>query len=282
LPNVVRWLMVARQAEGHWESTQETAWALIALTDYMVMTGELKGDYSYAVYLNGESLGKGTVTPENVDEQQQLVAEIARLIGQESNRLLIERMEPTGDQTGEGRLYYAAYLRYYLPVEDVTSLSRGVIVARQYIIPDKCADKTKCPPVTGGDIGDVIQVKLTVVAPNDLHYLVVEDPLPAGCEALDLSLKTTSVVGQPPEMEQKEGDKWYAWGWWWFSHTELRDEKAVLFATYLPRGVYEYTYLIRASIPGEFLTMPSLAYEMYFPEVWGRSDGAKFVVGSAD
>jgi hypothetical protein len=39
---------------------------------------------------------------------------------------------------------------------------------------------------------------------------------------------------------------------------------------------------MRASIPGEFLTMPSLAYEMYFPEVWGRSDGAKFVVGSAD
>ena len=282
LPNVVRWLMAARRAGGHWETTQETAWALIALTDYMVMTGELKGDYSYAVYLNGESLGEGMVTPENVDEQQQLVAEIAKLIGQESNRLLIERLPPAGDQTGEGRLYYAAYLRYYLPVEDVTSLSRGVIVARQYTIPDQCADETKCPPVTGADIGDVIQVKLTVVAPNDLHYLVVEDPLPAGCEALDLSLKTTSVVGQPPEMEQKEGDKWYAWGWWWFSHTELRDEKAVLFATYLPRGVYEYTYLIRASIPGQFLTMPSLVYEMYFPEVCGRSDGAKFVVESAD
>jgi uncharacterized protein YfaS (alpha-2-macroglobulin family) len=278
LPNVVRWLMVARQAEGHWETTQETAWALISLTDYMVMTGELKGDYSFAVYLNGESLGEGTVTPENVDEQQQLIAEIAKLIGQESNRLLIERMEPTGDQTGEGRLYYSAYLRYYLPVEDVTTLSRGVIVARQYTIPDKCDDATRCPPVTGADIDDVVQVKLTVVAPNDLYYLVVEDPLPAGCEALDLSLKTTSVVGQPPEMEQKEGDEWYAWGWWWFSHTDLRDEKAVLFATYLPRGVYEYTYLIRASIPGEFLTMPSLAYEMYFPEVWGRSDGAKFVV----
>ena len=278
LPNVVRWLMVARQAEGHWETTQETAWALIALTDYMVMTGELKGDYSYAVYLNGEPLGEGTVTSQNVDEQQQLVAEIAKLVGQESNRLLIERLPPAGDQTGEGRLYYAAYLRYYLPVEDVTALSRGVIVARQYTIPDKCDDATKCSPVSSADIGDVIQVKLTVIAPNDLYYLVVEDPLPAGCEALDLSLKTTSVVGQPPEMERKEGDEWYAWGWWWFSHTELRDEKAVLFATYLPRGVYEYTYLIRASIPGEFLTMPSLAYEMYFPEVWGRSDGTKFVV----
>ncbi|NJP07600.1 MAG: alpha-2-macroglobulin [Chloroflexaceae bacterium] len=42
LPNVVRWLMVARQ-QGTWETTQETAWALIALTDWMVATDELHG-----------------------------------------------------------------------------------------------------------------------------------------------------------------------------------------------------------------------------------------------
>jgi hypothetical protein len=58
----------------------------------------------------------------------------------------------------------------------------------------------------------------------------------------------------------------------------MRDEKVVLFATYLPKGTYEYTYLMRASVPGEFLTMPALAYEMYFPEVFGRSDGGRFAV----
>ena len=41
-PNVVRWLMVARKG-GYWETTQETAWALIALTDWMKATGELAG-----------------------------------------------------------------------------------------------------------------------------------------------------------------------------------------------------------------------------------------------
>jgi uncharacterized protein YfaS (alpha-2-macroglobulin family) len=133
--------------------------------------------------------------------------------------------------------------------------------------------------VDGADVGDVIQVKLTIVAPNDLHYVVVEDPLPAGCEGVDQSLQTTSVVGQPPSLERLDDwDRW-GWGWWWFSHTEVRDEKVVLFATYLPKGTYEYTYLMRASVPGQFLTMPALAYEMYFPEVFGRSDGARFVVG---
>ncbi|HEX9370564.1 MAG TPA: alpha-2-macroglobulin family protein, partial [Roseiflexaceae bacterium] len=33
-PNVVRWLMVARK-DGAWETTQESAWSLIALTDWM-------------------------------------------------------------------------------------------------------------------------------------------------------------------------------------------------------------------------------------------------------
>jgi uncharacterized protein YfaS (alpha-2-macroglobulin family) len=44
----------------------------------------------------------------------------------------------------------------------------------------------------------VIQVKLTIVAPTDLHYLLVEDPLLAGFEAIDTSLRTASAAAQAP------------------------------------------------------------------------------------
>jgi uncharacterized protein YfaS (alpha-2-macroglobulin family) len=267
-PNVVRWLMVARK-EGHWLSTQETAWSLIALTDWMVATGELEADYAYRVSLNQEVLSEGQVTTEDVDETRKLQVEVADLLKDEANRLLIQRAEPTG----KGRLYYSLYLRYFLPVEDVQALNRGIIVARQY---SPVEDTERF--VDGAEVGDVIQVKLTLIAPSSLHYLVVEDPLPAGCEGVDVSLKTTSVVGQPPELTRVGED----WGWWWFSNTDMRDEKVVLFATYLPQGTYEYTYLMRASVPGEFLVMPANAYEMYFPEVFGRSDGGKFTVTSAE
>jgi uncharacterized protein YfaS (alpha-2-macroglobulin family) len=267
-PNVVRWLMVARK-EGHWLSTQETAWSLIALTDWMVATGELEADYSYRVSLNQEKLSEGQVTKADVGETRKLQVEVAKLLKDEANRLLIQRAEPTG----KGRLYYSLYLRYFLPVEDVKALSRGIIVARQY---SPVEDPERF--VDGAKVGDVIQVKLTLIAPSSLHYLVLEDPLPAGCEGVDTSLKTTSVVGQPPELA-RVGEEW---GWWWFSQTQMRDEKVVLFATYLPRGTYEYTYLMRASVPGQFLVMPANAYEMYFPEVFGRSDGGKFTVTSAE
>ena len=123
--------------------------------------------------------------------------------------------------------------------------------------------------------GEVVIVKLTIIAPSDLHYLVVEDPLPAGCEALDVSLKTTSAAYQGPQLTREDSRPPY---WWYFAESELRDEKVVLFATYLGKGTYEYTYLMRTNVAGRFLTMPTQAYEMYFPEVFGRSDGGVFTV----
>lgn len=278
-PNAVRWLMVARQ-DGYWETTQETAWAILALTDWMVATGELEGAYNWQVVVNGEPLGEGSVARENIDQTVKLQIEVADLLADEANRVVIERWAPEGQDEGTGRLYYSLYLRYFKPVEEVTALSRGIIVSRKYTLADCGSEDEPCRAITQAQVGDVIQVKLTIIAPNDLHYVVVEDPFPAGAEGVDQSLKTTSVVGQEPELTRTDRrDPWGGgWGWWWFSHTELRDEKAVLFATYLPRGTYEYTYLIRASLPGEYGVIPTHAYEMYFPEVFGRSDGGLFTI----
>jgi alpha-2-macroglobulin len=278
LPSVVRWLMAVRK-EGYWESTQVTAWSLLGLAQYMRASGELQGDLSYTVYLNGQEWAAGQVTADNIDEGRQLQVEIARLLADEGNRLVIQRQGAGAGQTGDGQLYYSAQLRYYLPVERVQALDRGIVVARQYSpvdSPGKFVDTAQ--------VGDVLQVKLTIIAPSDLYYVVVEDPLPAGFEGVDLSLKTTSVVGQAPELRNlsaEEGHSWlrrYGWGSWYFSRTELRDERAVLFASYLPRGTYEYLYYIRASVPGEYMVIPTTAYEMYWPEVFGRSDGARFTV----
>jgi hypothetical protein len=283
-PNVVRWLMSARK-EGIWETTQENAWAIIALTDWMAASGELEGVYNWQVAFNGQALGEGSVARENIDETVKLQVEVAQLLADEANRVVIERFPAQGQDTGTGRLYYSMVLRYYKPVAEVTALNRGVVVSRQYTLADcelenQGSDKQACRAIDEARVGDVIQVKLTLIAPNDLHYVVVEDPFPAGAEGVDQSLKTTSIVGEPPELTRTDQvNPWSGeYGWWWFSHSELRDEKAVLFATYLPRGTYEYTYLIRASLPGEFNVIPTNAYQMYFPEVFGRGDGGVFTI----
>jgi len=276
-PNIVRWLMVARKA-GRWETTQETAWALIALTDWMVASGELKGDYSWQVLLNDEVLGENTVSRENVDKSTDLVAHITDLLLDEANALQLLRLPPTGSQSGDGRLYYTAHLRYFLPVEELQPADRGIVVARRY---EKAECGGDCDAVSQARVGDVIRVTLTLVAPNDLHYMVLEDPLPAGCEAIDISLKTTSALYEGPELEEADDeDEGYRWWWsrWLPTHSELRDEKVGLFSTWLPAGTYEYTYQMRASLPGRYLMLPSTASEMYFPEIWGRSGGGVFTI----
>ncbi len=272
IPNVVRWLMVTRR-EGIWETTQETAWALIALTDWMAETGELKGAYDYVAQLNGDELASGTVDASNVDQSVKLRVDVAQLLA-DGNRLDIHR------GAGPGRLYYTAHLRVYLPVEEIEPLNRGVIVYRQYTAPGCAGDE--CEEVNEAAVGDTVQVRLTIVAPHDLYYVVVEDPLPAGAEAVDVTLATTSLLDQHPALRRQAENKrwrdWYYWWWHWYSRSEMRDEKVVLFADYLPAGTYEYTYTFRATLPGEYRVIPTVASEFYFPEVFGRSDGRLFRV----
>lgn len=278
LPNAVRWLMNVRK-EGHWETTQVSAWSSMALIAYMRASGELAGEFDYRVTLNGEVFLDGAVDRENIDESVLVQVEIAELLLEESNRLLIERAPAGEGQSGAGQLYYTAHLRYFLPADKVEALDRGIVVARKYSLVDD--PETYIDAV---QVGDLIRVELTLIAPQDLHYVLLEDPLPAGCEAVDTGLKTSSVVGERPELRNLTAEQettWYrryGWGSWWFSHTEIRDEKVALFATYLPRGTYLYTYLMRASVPGVYNVIPTSAYEMYFPEVFGRSDGMKFII----
>jgi hypothetical protein len=236
----------------------------------MRVSGELRGNYDYAVWLNDELLADGQVAPETIDESIQQQVTVAELLAEASNRLTIGRGE------GDGRLYYSAHLRTFLPVEEIEPLNRGIVVSRQYSEPT-CSDGVQCPDVEQATVGDVVQVRLTIIAPHDLNYVVVEDPLPAGAESIDPTLATTSLVEQRPtlfrEAESDETREFYRWWWSWYSRSEMRDDKVVLFADYLPAGTYEYTYTFRATRPGEYQVIPTSAREFYFPEVFGRGAG---------
>jgi len=275
VPNVVRWLMVARQ-DGIWETTQETAWALIALTDWMVETGELDADYDYSVILNNGELASGSVSKENVQENVKLQVAVADLAAEASNLLTVARTD------GNGRLYYSSHLKVYLPVDEIEPAERGIIVSRRYTLESCLAEQAEdksivCSEVREAKLGDVIRVDLTIIAPHDLYYVVVEDPLPAGAEAIDSGLATTSLLAMDPTLSRQDSRYW--WWWRWYSRSELRDEKVVLFADFLPKGTYEYSYTMRTTLPGDYHVIPTLATEFYFPEVFGRSDGRLLSIG---
>jgi hypothetical protein len=272
LPNAVRWLMIARRGD-HWTTTQETVWSVIALTDWMVLTGELQGDYDYNLSLNRAKLAEGDVNPDNVRQGNVIEIPISDLSTEELNRLVVAR----GD--GDGVLYYTTHMDLRLPAAEVDAISRGIMVEREYFLNDNPDEK-----ITGALIGDTITVRLTITLPQDVYYFVLEDPLPAGTEGVNTSLLTTSNEIEGPRLRDtyRRYDPFWYWGWWWFDRTELRDEQTNLYADFLPRGTYVYTYQIQATTPGEFQTIPAHAYAFYQPEVFGRTAGSLFTVTEPD
>jgi hypothetical protein len=261
--NAVRWLMAHRDS-GHWYSTQETAWSLIALTNWLVESKEFETDYKYAIGLNDKLLEEGQSSKDNLTNTVKLQVELKDLLKEQANALVFTRGR------GTGNLYYTAYLSTSLPVESIQPLDQGVSLSREYFAIDNLKK-----PVTEIKRGELVKVRLTVVVPEAVHYVVVEDPLPAGMEAIDASLATDTAVPSS-YTAQDYNDK--GWGWWYFSHIELRDEKVVLSSDYLPAGTYVYTYLTRASTAGTFKVIPPTASEFYFPDVGGRGAGSVFVV----
>lgn len=55
---------------------------------------------------------------------------------------------------------------------------------------------------------------------------------------------------------------------------EMRDDRLFLFTERLAPGEYIYEYYVRATTPGRFQQLPATASQMYFPEIFGRTDGA--------
>ena len=261
--NAVRWLMAARQGKS-WYSTQETSWALIALTNWLTVSKEFDTNYSYAVGLNGNSLYRGTANKDDLTQPVNLQIQLKDLLKDTANYLVLTR----GD--GNGNLYYTAYLTANLAAASLPPLDQGVGLSRQYF----ALDNSK-KPITQIQRGQLVKVRLTVVVPDDLHYIVINDPLPAGLEAIDASIATDTAV--PAKYTMQDYDQ-RGYGWWYFTHTELRDEKVVLSADYLPAGTYVYTYLARASTAGTFSVIPPTASEFYFPDVGGRGVGSIFIV----
>ena len=230
-------------------------------------SGELNPEYAWSVLINDQQLSAGRALPANALQTENLRFDVSGLIRRETNLIEFARDE------GAGALYYTAHLNLDLPVEELQPYSRGIEITRSYT---RLSDESGAP-VSGAAIGEMVQVRLRIVAPNALRYLVIEDYFPAGAEAINPHLATSAQLGAIPSGERIDARR-QGWGWWYFDHIEFHDEKAVIYASYLPRGVYEFVYAIRPTIAGDFNVIPPIAQEMYFPEVYGRGAGTRFTI----
>jgi uncharacterized protein YfaS (alpha-2-macroglobulin family) len=183
-------------------------------------------------------------------------------------------------------VYYAATLYEVPRARPVRADDEGISVERWYESYDSAR------PITSVKAGELVRVRVRVTVPADREFVVVDDALPAGLEAVDLSLRTSSALppfAGAPRLRAEEagespaGQRWLYGSWdggWWspWEHREIRDDRVLFFSRQLWQGSYLVSYVARATTIGTFIRPPAHAEEMYNPAVHGRSDGGTFTV----
>jgi uncharacterized protein YfaS (alpha-2-macroglobulin family) len=172
---------------------------------------------------------------------------------------------------GAGKMYVDINLKYFLPLNQQIAESEGLEVQQEYFALN---DLKLERPLASSAVGENLHGRLTVIVPEDRYYVIVEDLLPAGLEGIDFNLKTTEQALDTGNAK----DCFYECGNWYFNHSEVKDDRMMYFADFLPKGVYEIDYYVRATSVGKFADLPAIAQETYYPEVFGRSIGKQFEV----
>ncbi|MFT3928284.1 MAG: hypothetical protein QM778_37495 [Myxococcales bacterium] len=261
LPRLTRWLSNARELDGAWRSTQENAWGLLALANYVDVLEKANPDFSVTALFGARTLGQATLKGRKASK---------------AFNVPMRELPPDGSavelrKQGTGTLYYTMRLAYARSDLPQAPEERGFYLERVYERIDPAAlarGETAGEAGTRAQQGDYVRVTLRVAVPATRRFVVVEDPLPAGLEAVNFGL-LTEARGAAGALSLQQGP---------VDHSELRDSQSVFAATQLEPGLYQYQYLARASTPGSFVVPPAKVSEMYHPETFGSTAATHFEV----
>ena len=270
IPKIVRGLL-AHRTRGRWENTQENVFILLALDRYFNTFEKVTANFVARAWLGERFAGEQVFRGRSTDRQHVNVP--MRYLAQQTVTpgLIISK-------EGAGRLYYRVSMNYAPNDLDLKPADYGFTVERNYEAVDDPKDVSRdAEGMWHIKAGARVRVRLTMVAPARRYHVALVDPLPAGFEALNPTLAITGSIPRDPKQTGVVGygDRSYGYGWWWwrpewFEHQNLRDERVEVFASLLWEGVYKYSYVARATTPGDFVVPPAKAEEMYHPETFGR------------
>jgi uncharacterized protein YfaS (alpha-2-macroglobulin family) len=242
---------------------------IYALVQYVQRTKELDPNYDVTISVNGQQVFSKHMTKADVFAPEKTITVDPKTLREGANTVTIEK-------SGNGKLYASARLVYYATGAAIKPASAGFSVSRQYYKLTREQRKgtwvyTKQPFNGTVKSGDEIFVKVKVRPDSRYEYFMLEDPLPAGCEVVT----ETSGYVIPDENgygEPQGGYYRYSRPWsWWYADRDVRDEKVAFFAPSIESRDYEFSYIMRAQIPGKYSVMPSVGSLMYYPEVRGNS-----------
>lgn len=167
--------------------------------------------------------------------------------------------------TKGGNHYYNVVLTQLLPFDVVSEESNNIGLSREVF-------DTKGKLITDNifRVGESYVVRLTIATPNSRRNLLLEDFLPGGFESVNETLKNESSLTVGAARQAEEGSQ----SIYYVDSQQMKDSKTELQMSYLPKGFYEYSYVVRAIIPGEYKYRPAQIFEQNSPDIRANTAGS--------
>ncbi|MEK8022204.1 MAG: MG2 domain-containing protein [Candidatus Hydrogenedentota bacterium] len=253
---VVKWLAMMRK-NGRWRTTRENGAVAAALGKYYRRFESQEPNLSARVTMAGHpgqsvrTLIERSFRGRSTDVADARVAMPDLATGDNSLRIAA---------SGAGRLYFEARLsgrRAPGRAAGLPGIDAGFAVERTL----ETLDGAPVDP-ENLEASRIYRVRIAITTNENRHFVVLDSPLPAGLEPIDLSLDTERSLREAAE-------------WTGFNRKELRDDRLLWFADDLGKGRHVLTALVRSTAAGTFEWPATRAEQMYEPEVYGRNETAR-------
>ncbi len=260
LANLAEWLMAARVG-SRWPVEKANGPSIAALAAWYARDRHVSEKYTLTVFVNDEPVETLTVDPSK--EGSRHIQVPLDLLGKE------KRQRIHFDLEGRGTFSYSVILSGFVPADKLNSTTEAWVVARRYEPAQRMFDGRVVPrgfavvdgpyrsfynSLTELPVGDRGEVTLsprrrnTSGRPGEQYdYLVLTEPIPAGCTVLDDSIKGP------------------------FERFEIEPGRITFYlgATQYP-GDIQYTLV--GYIPGRYRTAQSLLRSFYDPSQMAIAD----------
>ena len=255
IPYLIDWLVDQRRG-AVWKSTKDSSVAIRAIIEYLLNYPEVTSLIVTECLVDEEMLESLELDPtdyESPDRKLELLLEDFK-IG--DNELTIRR------DSGEGPVFYTISVNYYTEDDYIPAFHGSVDIERDYYIIERYLDDDKFYerriPFEGEiEVGDEMEVEITIDSPYDFDYVILEDPRPAGLIYTDMDSYYDRHIG---------------------AYVELRNERRIFYFERLKAGETTITYRLRAEVPGIYSALPAIIKGMYSPDIGSSTEEKKIEV----
>jgi uncharacterized protein YfaS (alpha-2-macroglobulin family) len=233
----------------------------IAILENVILRNIKTRDSNVSVLLNGEEKISGQIAGKDPNSKVEANIPVTSLTdGTNTVEVKLDK---------GGNAFYSMVLTTLMPFDIVEEDSNEIGLVRELY--DFNGNKILNNRF---EVGESYIVRLTIATPNIRRNVILEDFLPAGFESVNDTLENESAQSVQAARTAEDVSKRY----YLIDSQQMKDSSTQIQMSYIPQGLYEYSYVVRAIVPGEYKYRPAHIFEENSPDIRANTSGSYVVV----